>query len=62
MFENVKNRKNQAGGVDGAGLAAGDVFAGEDTNTVRKMLTQIQRRFNTILTCAFAPDMFYYPP
>ena len=30
VFENVKNRKNQAGGLDGAGLAAGDVL-GEDT-------------------------------
>ena len=31
-------------------------------NTVRKMVTQRQRRFNTILTCAFAPDMFYCQP
>ena len=29
-------------------------------NTVRKMVTQNPRRFNTILTCAFASDMFYY--
>ena len=36
--------------------------SGWDCNTVRKMLTQNQRRINTILTCAFAPDMFYCQP
>gem|GEM_PF-5734696 len=43
-----------------SGFALRGTAAG--ANTVRKMVTQNQRRFNTILTCAFAPDMFYCQP
>ena len=42
------------GGVGKTSLACATAVA---LNTVRKMVTQRQRRFNTILTCAFAPGL-----